>query len=495
MPIERSGMDERERYFIVGRDEELKHFKQLLVGRNEEGRTDVLHIYGTGGVGKTTFLRLCRDMAKEAGACFILLDSRDFVHTEHGIGEALLLQLQMHTKDAGVEEGTQTHLRDIYLEAIARIAREQRVVLAFDTFEEMTDMEAWLRERLLPWLPENSIVLLAGRHPLKGGWLLSPAWRERLRQIPMKHLEKADSMLYLQRCGIHEENRMEQVWVQTQGHPLTLSLAAAANAYQEGAILFTGADWFEEVAALWLKEVPDQELRKRVEAVSVLRHFNQEQLSYVMEEEVPPDVFDRLTELSFVRKSERGWQLHDLMRESTSARLKERAPKMYQRLMERSASYHAEAIIALSGRSRTGWEVGELFRYAGVDVMRALTSETPRGSYYWETMTESSLGDAIAYLEWRKNCMEGVSGVGIDPVTGKQFWIEYTPEEVRYNSSQVDVEALFRLDPESIKLLRDESGRTVAFAVTVPLHSGTLAYLESHPFCGPYMKTLTPEEK
>lgn len=496
MPAARSGMDERERYFIVGRDEELRRFECLLAGCAEDGRTDVLHIFGTGGVGKSTFLRLCRHVAEEAGSCFIMLNSRDFVHTEYGITVALLRQIQdwngtgwLHQPDYQVDT------RERFFEAAREIARERRLVLAFDTFEEMPDMEAWLRDRLFPWLPGRTIVLLAGRHPLRGGWLLSPAWRERLLQLPMKHLEKPDCLDYLNRCGMIEAEQMEQIWRRSKGHPLALSLAAATQASRgEAADIASGTDWFGEVAALWLKEVPDQELRRHVEAASMLRHFDQEMLSCVMEEEVPADVFDRLTALSFVQKSVRGWRLHDLMRESTSTQLRERMPKQYKWLRERIAANYAEAVLASAGRKNNGWEVGELFRYTGVEVL-ALAIESQHSSYYWEPVTESSLADAVAYLELRNSRTEAISVVGVNPETGAQYKIEYTAEEAWYNSAYLDAEELFRLEPDSLKLLRDEEGLSLAFAAIIPFHSGTVPWLEHDPFCGPYLATLTPEER
>lgn len=490
-------MNERERYFIVGREEELRRFEHLLEGRSEEGRTDILHIYGTGGVGKSTFLRLCRHTAEEAGTCFIMLNSRDFVHTEYGIAIALLKEIQDRTGTGWIRQPDDpVNARERFFEAVGDISRKRRLVLAFDTFEEMQDMEAWLRDRLFPRLPDRTIVLLAGRHPLRGDWLLSPVWRERLLQLPMKHLGKSDCFDYLRRCGLLDEISLEQVWKRSKGHPLTLSLAAAAHGSRgETADIAAGSDWFWEVAVLWLKEVPDRELRRRVEAASVLRNFDQEMLSYVMEEDVPADMFDRLTALSFVQKSARGWQLHDLMCESTSMQLKERTPKQYKRLKERAAAYYAEDVLASAGRKNTGWEVGELFRYAGVELLRALANESRGISYYWEPVTESSLADAVAYLELRNRNAEAISAVGVDPETGTQYKIEFTADEARYNSADLDAEKLFLLEPGSLKLLRDETGRALGIAAIIPFHSGTVPWLKNDPFCGPYLATLTPEEQ
>ncbi|RIX53881.1 helix-turn-helix transcriptional regulator [Paenibacillus nanensis] len=495
--LAQSGMEDRERYFIVGREKELAHFQTLLTDIAEQGSAHFLHVYGTGGVGKSTFLRLCKSLAAQEGACFVHLESRDFVHTEQGITDALLRQLREEIPREEFQRGEERAMsdRERCTAAIGRIAHRRPVVIAFDTFEEMQDMETWLRERLFPMLPPRTIVLMAGRHPLKGSWQLSAVWRERLLQIPMKHLDKGDCREYLRRCGITEDVSVEHVWRLSKGHPLTLSLAAAAESYQEDEDFAAGTDWFEEVAALWLKEVPDGQLRTVVEAACVLRHFNQELLSYVLEEEVAADVFDRLTQLSFVRKSERGWQLHDLMRETTCARLKERTPGRYKRLCERSAAYYADAILAAAGRRSSAWEYAEFFRYVGASVLRALTDDAAKGSYYWETITETSLAEAKRYIEMRQKWPEPVAGVGIDPVTGAQFRIEYSIEEIRYNVALLDIEAIYRLEPTAIKLLRDSQSGVHGIAVFIPIHAGTLSFMEKDPISRPFFASLSAEEK
>ncbi|MGF7034831.1 DNA-binding CsgD family transcriptional regulator [Paenibacillus mucilaginosus] len=499
MPQGTNRIADRESEFIVGREREMELFRALLERRRGAGegvgQQTILHLYGTGGVGKSTLLRQFLREAEEKGETALLLDSRDFVHTEQGLFEALLRQLQGVTPaGADPQAAALQPARMGWLAALERLQADRRLILAFDTFEEMQDIEALLRDRLLPWLTEGALVLLAGRLALGSGWMRSPAWRERVRQLPVGHLSRPDCMRYLEQCGVREEEQKERVWRQTHGHPLSLSLAAAAHALSDSWEEAAPLDWFAEVAALWLREVPDGELRKLVEAASVLRVFDQELLSSSLEAEVPAEVFDRLTGLSFVRKSERGWQLHDLMRETTEARLRERAPKLHRQIKDRIAAYYADEIIAASGRKNMDWEVGELFRHAGVEVLRALTAERSRSRYYWETVTESSLGDALAYLEGRRSSMTAIRGWETDPQTGQSFHIDYSAEAVRYNSAGLDLEEVFRLEPSSIQLLRDAEGGTQALSVNIPIHKGTLAWLTRDPFCGPYLRSLSPGE-
>ncbi|QRG70333.1 hypothetical protein [Brevibacillus choshinensis] len=147
-----------------------------------------------------------------------MLDSKDFNHAGDDLLSALLKQVQV-----AAGQSTSAALFEKTIEAIREISSHRIVILAFDTFEELTGLEAWLRDHLLKWLPENVLVLIAGRHPLKGPWLSLPAWRERILPIPVEHLNREDSFDYLRRCGIDHEERMERMWYQSKGHPLALS--------------------------------------------------------------------------------------------------------------------------------------------------------------------------------------------------------------------------------------------------------------------------------
>ncbi|MGE5702857.1 MAG: ATP-binding protein, partial [Clostridia bacterium] len=94
MQEEISSFDLRETHYIVGRDQEIALFRNFLEGKDRSGK-NLWNLFGTGGVGKSTLLQLFRLYAHQAGACYILLDSRDFSHTETDLYKALLKQLKI----------------------------------------------------------------------------------------------------------------------------------------------------------------------------------------------------------------------------------------------------------------------------------------------------------------------------------------------------------------------------------------------------------------
>lgn len=486
LPVEQSSIEDRELQFIVGRSSEAGTFTRVLHESCEDACM-ILHVYGTGGIGKSTYLRLCRQLAKQEDALFVLIDSSDFIHTEQGLVEAIFKQLPVVSTTGGT---VSNHL-DGLMDHIHFLTAERRLVLSFDTFEEMPEIESWIRDIFFPRLSKRTLLLFAGRHPLKGRWMISPALRERICQVQLEYLNLPDCIEYLQKCGINNPVLMKKLSDHTKGHPLSLSLASAA--YSPSSPAF-GNDYFDDVIEIWLREVPDPELRNLLDAASLLHIFHHELLAFVMDEEVSAESFNRLISLSFVRKSQRGWQLHDLLREFIRMRLQNRTPGLYQRLKQHCAQFYADALLS-TPYTEKNWEVGELFRYTGIGVARALMSEQGQRAYYWETATPSTLADAIAFANWRENHIEPISGTGVDPETGHSFSIEYTAEEIRYQRKPVDLSEVFALDPSSIKLLRNENGQTAALFVIIPIQSNSLEWMECDPLCSPYLSSLSQVEK
>ncbi|MGD8192130.1 LuxR C-terminal-related transcriptional regulator [Brevibacillus ginsengisoli] len=478
-----------ENRYIVGRQQELSLFSDFLESDSSTNK-HIWNLYGTGGIGKSTLLQGFRLLAIQKGALYIQLGSRDFSHTGYDLCKALLQQLT----ETAPKETDLSKLLESTVATIREISAYRKVIIAFDTFEEMMELETWLREHFLKWLPSRVLVLIAGRQRLTDSWFYSPAWRSKILLMPVKHLTREETLDYLQRFDISEAERMERIWLRSKGHPLTLSLAVAAQINEEDAASGIESDWFGDLAALWLKEVPEKEQRKWVEAAAVLRHFNEEVLSYLLEEEIKPDIFEQLTRFSFVQKTDRGWMFHDLMREATCSQLKQRKPRYYHHLLGRAACYYAEIILEKSGKSSVSWEVVEFYHYVEHSSIRALTNQAS-GTYYWDTLTDSNLAEAESFIEYRMRNRKSFTHTIIDPHTGSEFQMKLRLEETSYLIQDLDLHAFYDLDARSVMLLRDEAGTAQGLTVVVPLHGGTLPFLERDPILGPYLAHLSSSER
>lgn len=487
-PKAQPGIGDREEPYWVGRDRERALFDRFLSGEPLE--RPVWNLYGTGGVGKSMLLDTFRRQANRRGAAFLLLDSREFSRTGDDLCRRLLLQLPAALGAGGGEEEPLDALRA----GLNRMAQHRRVVVALDTYEDMTGLDEWVRERFLSDLAPGILVILAGRHPLKGPWLVSPAWRARVLWLAVGHLTRQDVTDYARRCGLAEEAQAERLWERTRGHALSLSLAVSTELLAGNGPL-TDAGWSTELASSWLKEVPDEELRHLVEAASMLKAFNQEVVAYVMERDVRTDAFERLVNLSFVRKIDRGWILHDLMRESIRGLLKERTPGRFGKLTERCVRYYASVIKEARGQRDVAWEVAELFGYIGDALIRAHLNTPGETEWTWEPLTAANLGEGTEYLKRRRREAKPVSRSGVDPMTGARLELTLSAEELLYTIEGLDLEELLGLGQPSVMLMRGQDGSVHGLSAIVPMNRGTLRYLERNPFSGPYIRSLSASER
>ena len=121
----------RDRQRFVGREREIGFFDSLL---GDDPPANVVLVHGPGGMGKSTLLREVARRAEERGRSPRLVDARELAPEPGELEQALV----------GVDA-------------------DALPLVMFDTYELMTAAGAYLRRRLLPSLPEHSLVILAGR--------------------------------------------------------------------------------------------------------------------------------------------------------------------------------------------------------------------------------------------------------------------------------------------------------------------------------------------
>src|SRR5690606_34276206 len=86
-------------------------------------------------------------------------------------------------------------------------------------------LDTWLRERFLPQLPMNVVVVVAGREPPTAGWRRDPGWRQLIQIVGLRNLSSTESQELLAKRNIPVDQQ-ERVLSFTHGHPLALSLVA-----------------------------------------------------------------------------------------------------------------------------------------------------------------------------------------------------------------------------------------------------------------------------
>src|SRR3954465_11392982 len=180
---------------FVGRTAELAFFDSLLV---DDPPASVVLVHGPGGIGKSTLLREVGRRAAARGRSPRLVDARELAPVPGELEQAL----------DGVDA-------------------DELPLVMFDTYERMTAAGTYLRQRLLPSLPERSLAILAGRTAPEPEWFQG-GWERLTVEYELKPMPDEDAISLLHERGVKDDALATELWGWSAGFPLALTLAADA---------------------------------------------------------------------------------------------------------------------------------------------------------------------------------------------------------------------------------------------------------------------------
>jgi hypothetical protein len=305
----------RRRRRFVGRAAEVELFQVAL--HSPEPPFVMLFIHGPPGIGKTSLLNVCAGLAADAGARAVRLDGRHLVPSPSAVLGALGEALEVPEGEGPIvvpDDGG-------------------RLVLLLDTYERLAPLDDWLRTQLLPRLPTNALVVVAGRAAPGSAWRADPAWRELLRVVSLRNLSPEDGRQYLHACGV-DPARHDMLVEQAHGHPLGLSLLADVSVRGgEAAADPMTPDLVGTLLRRFVDLVPSSLHRRALEVCALARVTTEPLLRAVLSLEDAHDLFTWLRGLSFVESGPEGVFPHDLARDALEADLRWRDPDEYRRVL------------------------------------------------------------------------------------------------------------------------------------------------------------------
>jgi hypothetical protein len=318
----------RDRQRFVGREAELAFFDSLLV---DDPPASVVLVHGPGGIGKSTLLREVGRRAAQRGRSPRLVDARELAPVPGELEQAL----------DGVDA-------------------EPLPVVMFDTYERMTAAGAYLRQRLLPSLPERSLVILAGRGAPEPEWFQG-GWEQVTVEYELKGMPDEDALRLLQDRGVEDSALAAELCTWSGGSPLALTLAADAARSGGGWDPSRMEDRPELVRGL-IRHLAHTELdggNLDVIAVAALaRTTTARLLGDVLPDVDAADAEAWLRSLSFAEHANGGVTLHDIVRKAVRADVRLREPEREKELRRRIADHlHARA---LGGETRLLTDLAEL---------------------------------------------------------------------------------------------------------------------------------------
>jgi hypothetical protein len=311
----RMRVEERDARRFVGRERELELLERVL---GDDPPASVVLVHGPGGVGKSTLLRELARRAGTAGRTAHRIDARELA------GAPRRLELLL--------EGA---------------ARQPRPLLLVDTYEQAPALGAYLRSDVLPRLPADARVVIAGRRPPEAAWI-EDGWEAVTLTLGLGPFGDADARALLERQGVADPDVEAAVLRWARGLPL--ALAVAADAAAGGALDPSALDADTDLAATLLRRLAGDEIdgadRDVLAVAAIAPAVDADLLAAVLPGADGGRAEAWLRERSFAEPLGTRVTLHERVRASLRDGLVAQDPQRERDLRRRIADYlHARALV------------------------------------------------------------------------------------------------------------------------------------------------------
>ena len=416
-------LSQRDSRRLVGRDSQLAVFDELLL---DDQLANVVLVHGPGGIGKSTLLREVARRAERLGRPTTLVEGRELAPVPDALDPA-----------------------------VQAVTDQERPLLILDSYERMSAMGGYLRRDLLPTLPENTLVVIAGRAAPERAWF-EGGWENLTLELELGPLTEQESVELLRSHGVVEQRIVAELIAWAEGSPLALALGADT--------VDRSRDWSPHnaierphILQSLIRRLADTELdaahlgalgvaaTARVTTVDLLRD--------VLADVEPVEAFEWLASRSFAEPLGDGLTLHELVRKAMHADLCRRDPERERVLRRRIVDYLYERAI-----------VGRVL--LSIDLAHLVENEAIRWGYSWDGSVDHRVDDLRA---------------------GDAATIERLLTQRGHEGWFAQSRRFFGEAPSRVAVARDAEDRLCGYQVSVtPVNAPPFA--EQHPLLGPWLE-------
>jgi hypothetical protein len=449
---------------FVGRRRELHIMREWL--ENPAAPFQIFAISGIGGIGKSTLMAEMMRTAKEEGALTIWLDGRFCTQTPAGFLEYLTVTAKLEIMGKNFSYP---------LEPILKTDPDHRVILCIDNFENLSLLEGWLMEALIPKLSLSGIViLLTSRPELSFTWKMDTILSSRIIEMPLTFLSYEETAEYIMSAGVFQPDQIGGMARASDGHPLALALAVETAVKGKGKSGVDDMVLSQSISAHILKELTLPELQPMVEVLIILQHANQEMLSLVLGRKVSLAQYQELKRMSFVLAGPEGLTLHDLARIHLLRDFRMREPKRLNTLRAKAAAVLHQQLQSPGQPKR---------RMIAAQMLWLCKDVFPLHRLYVDLTFDSLVSPLEPVREGDLPSLHELV----------QEWCDYSIDNWRHPTYHAFLEDVVKNFPESIAVLRDMKGKPIAMFIHVLLYNETSRLLLKY-FPAEMKECCKPEE-
>lgn len=470
----------------IGRDQELNAFEEF----RHSIETRILNLHGQGGIGKTYLLHVFERQSINHGDTFIRMDSLDFTHTPQDFVRHLNLLLGSYTEPVKNEAPSMFEVK----QKLTTLSQMSQVIIAIDNYEKMTEIDRWFRQFFLTHTDPAVKVIISGRIPLQGEWVESPVWAAKIRSVPLGFFNQEEITAYLRQQNITEQSTIHSLHDFTEGHPLALALAGMSVKDDGSSDSYVNGHSIQQVLTTltrrWLEEVENETLLQLIEAAAMLKSFNQNTLSTILERDVPYQEFIALTNISFIQPLQEQWSIHELIQDAIKVDLIRRSPERYNQLKQKVIGYYKKRLT----KTKHPDDIAMFFYHIGDELIQSVffhSKPTTGRKFYLEQVDDYNFDDVIRFFEKKKYDVSVSKTQFYNRVSNQTFRFFASYEHNKKELELIGPDYIRKMGLDSTKLLRDYTGNIHAMSIVVPVHHGTINALHDEPVSRAYFNQLT----
>ena len=282
MPTLSERVEQRDRAQFVGRASELEFFDALLSGQAD---TSVVYLSGPGGIGKSALLREVSRRARARDYSVAWLEGRDL-----------------------------PPFPEVVSAALADVVDAERPLIIIDSFELVSSLEGYLRDVVVPGLPDRALVIISSRVRPSRSWF-EGGWDTVVAARQLDGLSVAEMRQLAANLGVADTS-IDELLQRSEGSPLAVAVAAATGS--------TGS--LADVAGRLLGDEVDTDRFRTLGVAALARVTTPGLLAAVLPDQDTDESYKWLADRSFCEPLADGVTLHALVAKAVLDSLRRQDP-------------------------------------------------------------------------------------------------------------------------------------------------------------------------